>query len=107
MVNTAEKLSLYIQFSINYVDLWSTFSIFSPCSTWQFRIVNLYDENQRAKLKCHFLSRDDQDCYIRKNKIHFQLHVLMEVADQLAAQAPTNVGKGKEIVTVMLTVPAF
>ena len=30
----------------------------------------------------------------------------MEVEDHLAAQAPTNVGKGKEIATVMLTVLA-
>ena len=32
--------------------------------------------------------------------------LLMEVEDQLAAPAPSNVGKGKEIATVMLTVLA-
>ena len=31
----------------------------------------------------------------------------MEVEDQLAAQAHTNVGKGKEIATQMLTVLAI
>ena len=42
-----------------------------------------------------------------KDKINFQLQdALMEVEDQIAAQAPTNVGKGKEIATVMLTVLA-
>jgi hypothetical protein len=34
-----------------------------------------------------------------KDEIHFQFHALMEVEDHLAAQAPSNVGKGKEIAT--------
>ena len=39
--------------------------------------------------------------------MHFQLQdVLMEVEYQIAAQAPTNVGKGKVIATPMLIVLA-
>ena len=36
-----------------------------------------------------------------------QDHVLMEVGDQNAAQAPINVGKGKEIANPMWTVLAI
>ena len=36
-----------------------------------------------------------------------QAHALMEVEETHAAQAPSNVGKGKEIATPMLTVLAI
>ena len=41
-----------------------------------------------------------------KDEIIFKFSALMEVEEHLAAQAPSNVGKGKEIATLMLTVLA-
>ena len=44
---------------------------------------------------------------LNQRKTFPQAHALMEVEETLAAQAPSNVGKGKEIATPMLTVLAI
>ena len=43
----------------------------------------------------------------QSNNFQGILNVLMEVEEAIAAQAPNNVGKGKEIATLMLTVLAI
>ena len=45
--------------------------------------------------------------FLNQRKTFPQVHALMVVEEPLAAQAPSNVGKGKEIATPMLTVLAI